>query len=152
MGWWSHTIMGGDGPCDVRCAFEDIIYKGNKVKADENSFEPVYFSAAQVNRVAGKLLQEARTNDENDYDSGIPGQVLGVFLMEHGARMSQKAKAFILKSARADEWDNAARRRHIKKFIAQVRSYKAKKPKMVPYESLGQKLAQHSRKTGLINL
>lgn len=154
MGWWSHTIMGGDSPCDVRCAFEDIVREGNGLKEDEDSFETARFTAAQVNRVAGKLYLEAVSHDENEYESGIPGQVLGVFLMEAGARISKRAKAFILKSARADEWEDAPRKRIIKKFIRQVQTYKAKKPKKVPYESLGQKLAEHTRKqkTGLINL
>lgn len=156
MGWWSATIMGGDSPCDQRCVFEDIVMKVNKLK--HNGFDDqVEFTPAHVNKAATKLLAQAKKDNDDSYDQGIAGQVLGVFMMENGATISASTKAFIIESARMDEWaqEEAERKRYINKFIKQVQTYKAKKPKHVPYESLGQKLVEaistKTKKKGLIN-
>jgi len=72
-------------------------------------------------------------------------QVLGVMMMEVGAKINRKNKELILKAARKDEWakGDLARKTHIKNFISALKSYTGRKPVLLPTETLGQVFAKH---------
>lgn len=96
--------------------------------------------STNINAVADKLLEHVKNEEAEGFeDDGIPGQVLGVFLMAYGAHMSDDARKFILLSAGSDEWatTDKERRGFITRFIRQVREYKNNgRPRHVAHESL----------------
>jgi hypothetical protein len=153
MGWWSTTIMGGDGPCDVICEFEDIC--GVEGVFDSNA----HISKTSIKTNLTKLIEKV-TKLNKEYaksynEAGIPGQVLGVFIMSHGAYMSSKARKLILESIDADEWEDSEERKfYIKKFRRQVVGYTNNgRPRKIAEEGLFEVFEKHLKagKKGLIN-
>lgn len=161
MGWWSATILGGDGPYDVRGFLLDSIgcfpedEEGNDLEhfwLKEMSIEEY---RALMNEKIDVLLNEA-IHRENDYGE-IAGQVLGALILEVGAVMPDNVRAFVLASAEGDEWAHEAedRAEFVQDLIEKVNAYPAEGGVVVPLaqEGLFEKIFEKidNGEPGLVN-
>lgn len=145
MGWWSETIMGGDSPLDI----QDGIYamlniekfpKDNDGRADI----PKEILEKEQDRIVESLP------DDEDLNIGL--QVVGIMMMEVGAKISDKNKQLIIKAAENDEWakEDNKRRKYIEDFISALEKFDGTVPLKTTSEGLFEALNKQSR-GGLIN-
>lgn len=173
MGWWSGTIMGGDTPCD----YEYDLQRAAKINTDDDERVSRATVRAAINKNLPKVFAAAKRLAKNEYcdDTGVAGQVLGVFIIENGARMTNEMRAFILKGCDDDQWANTTdediessgydtkrgkkdrdeRKAFVTHFRKQIKRYKAKgstRGIRVAHESLFEKFSKVvSKDKGLVN-
>lgn len=149
MGWWSATIMGGDTPLDFVGTFHDILklkYDSGKNKFTKKNME------AGIDKLVAYLMTKKNSHWYCD-EKNVGFQVLGVQMMECGARMSPELKEKIIQACDEDRWahsnnsDNDDRKKIIDSFRTAILNYSGKKAK-TPYESVFEKMAT---KSGLVN-
>lgn len=115
MGWWSTSVMGGDGPYDIQAEFEERFLVC--VDRDEYKYE----------------LQEAIDPQDVIHfidnctldDICVVGQVAGFLQMTYGQRMNKELRANLIEYAKEDEWayDNDERKAAMDRFIHAVNVY-----------------------------
>lgn len=146
MGWWSATIMGGDAPLDYQSYIYDWlgIDMFNELNKSGYSKIPKKKFEAEQDSLVKKLSKGS--------SSGIGLQVLGVMMMEAGAKISDKNKKLIIKAAEKDEWakEDEGRKAHIDAFIKALESYDGKTPVKTTSEGLFEAFSKHTG-GGLIN-
>lgn len=147
MGWWSATVMGGDTPCDY-------IYDLEQAAMINMDDEP----SLRIMREAINLHLKEVFDAAKNLDDPIAAQVLGVFIITNGAKMTEEIREFIIQGCNSDEWakEDAERRKFVSHFRRQIRRYPSKgsvRGYTVAYEGLFQKMAEHiaEGKSGLIN-
>jgi hypothetical protein len=154
MGWWSTTIMGGDTPMDWECIFYDTL----KIKM----FKP---KNGGYNKIPKKKLEESQDSlvrkinamkkkGWTSQDIGL--QVLGVTMMEAGAKINNKNKVLILDAAKKDGWakEDEERRHHIDNFVLALQSYDGTKSASTTKEGLFEVIGKSMSegKKGLVNI
>lgn len=126
MGWWSTTVMGGDTPMDYMCDLEEVGGKNPQ---------------KNIKKVIAHAKKVAKSDDADSDYVGIMRQVLGVFMIERGIKMSDDIREFILKGIESDDWatTDKERKAHMDAFYKQVKNFKGKAA-TVPYEGLFEKM------------
>ena len=119
MGSWSTGIMGGDLPYD----FKDEIY----FICDTQEFEeePLRRILIDPEKFQEKMDYILKYIDASEEDRGEGYLVLGVMMMESGAKISDDLKEMMIMQAEEDDWarTDASRARVIDQFIESVKSY-----------------------------
>lgn len=154
MGWWSTDILGGDGPYDVRGELIEVIVGQRDPDAEHFWYMKGTKKSYRMllNNNMRKVVRAAKNLAEGYEEAG---QVLGYIIMELGANMSRRTKAFILQSARNDLWaqENDERKAVIDDFIAKVKAYVPGKPVKMEHKGLFATISEHiaDGKEGLVN-
>jgi len=151
MGWWSKTVMGGDGPLD----YQGDMYDACGVTDDDRYdglMSPEEIDAKVQANIPSMMTVASRNHDEVGY------QVLGVMVMRHGCdpskRIVQKALKMAMENAYEDEWahDSTERCEHMVNFFIQLSSYDGT-PQEPVSESLFDKIfGAVLDREGLVNL
>lgn len=81
MGWWSETIMGGDGPLDLEIMFNDYISK-----KESSELFAKYLSF---------MLEDLKNGKFKDYNNHIAQQVLGYMVMTQGIELNDVTKEIL---------------------------------------------------------
>jgi len=108
MGWWSHTIMGGDTPLDYVGFLADeldVEYDGDY---GEGSFHGYRFTrdVLEAPGVHGKI----KAAHENCYNDVVFGEVVGAVYLWAGAAIPAPVKKGILTCAKAELEDCESRK------------------------------------------
>jgi len=124
MGWWSATIMGGDSPLDMQGVICDAM--GVKYNFDIKAAKGYVYDRGLIEKHLDAIVAvlEARK-----WEREIGFQVLGVMVLETGAKISAALRKRIIAAAEADEWMKEAgtgseRGKYIKDFIAAMKAHK----------------------------
>lgn len=154
MGWWSKTVMGGDTPMDMQCHINDVL----KISDEATPHQVMVAFNRGTNLDKCLFVVKQRTDYYcTDDHLAIAGQVLGVMIIESGARLPMNVRAHVLASIDADEWAQTDEQRKVimQAFRAQIVAYphEGGSPVEVDYEGLFDKIAKHEAagKTGLVN-
>lgn len=102
MGWWSESIMGGDGPWDWKGEFEDTFGSEDETFNEyrvEDGKEPLPFVVPTA-EAALAFITKTEENVTQFYkmseDGAILRQVTGFLLLERGAPLNDELRAAIL--------------------------------------------------------
>lgn len=134
MGWWSTVVMGGDTPLD---------YQGDMIDlcgVDYNAFVDNYDLDLTALRSDIESSYDKLTEycDNVSYgDPNIAYQILGVLILESGAKLPDEIKIKIEDAAKNDEWStsNDERKANMDAFRHQVANYDGT-PTEIKYEGL----------------
>jgi hypothetical protein len=152
MGWWSKDIMGGDSPLDVK----DEIYGICEVDEFPEDGSHKKISKADLEKHLPKILEFLRKQENNDYydEKSIGFQVLGVMMMEAGAKISEDLKKEILEESAEDSWAKEDKERDVivKNFEEALRTYIGK-PVVIRSKGLFEVISEKisSGTPGLVN-
>jgi hypothetical protein len=131
MGWWSATIMGGDAPLDWQGSICGVL------GVEFNYITGKYgYTRARLEKNMTKILAKIA---KDKYDAYIGYQVLGVMVLETGAKISKVTRDKILAAAEADVWakeGDKARQKYIAEFVEAIKAHKPGTLKKLPYQGL----------------
>lgn len=124
MGWWGCGVMQGDTPLDM----ENDILNEMGLKYDERPTKELL----EKNQLK---LSHALDAVHYEEDRTVGYQVLGVMMIETGAKFTKKLtsrirKAFLDDTWMAEEGENSERGRVMLEMAEKVKSYKPGKTKM----------------------
>lgn len=152
MGWWSATILGGDGPMDYIGDMEQFA----KLPAyDPNTDKEMTYTPAERRTKIEAAMPKLIKYCKQAYDVNIAYQVLGVLIITCGAKISADLRAQIIQSSLSDEWylnGDKERQFYIRKFVRQLHRYPLEggRPRQIAYEGLFDVMSKHVG-GGLIN-
>lgn len=121
MGWWSEDIMGGDTPLDWEDRFYDVC-KTKKWDADKLN----KLTKKRLEKYLPELVRRITEQDYTDnWERNVGYQVLGVMLMEAGAKINGVLKARMIEACRKDEWaeDDNGRKKVCDGLIKALNAY-----------------------------
>jgi len=127
MGWWSETIMGGDAPLDWVGFLCDGWAQHDWERDD--TWHGYSVTKELIDANLGRILKNLRTCKVMGPGDPIGWQVLGVMIMEHGARMPEDVRGHVLQvtsemNPQEEGWcDPEARQRSLDNFWAAVHNY-----------------------------
>ena len=145
MGWWSATVLGGDGPLDWLGNLNETM--GNKYNYDTDApsgpLDYGYvFTREQVEEHMPVLIERCLASR---WDKEVAFQVLGVMAMAVGAEIPEEAKAMIVDAAERDDacWrDEPAddRKKYMRDLVEKIESHEAGQITLVNKEGLFEKI------------
>jgi hypothetical protein len=140
MGYWSTVIMGGDTPLD---------YQGDMIDlcgVDYSTFVDGDYDLTSIrSEIESNYDKLTEFCDNVNYgDPNIAYQVLGVLILESGAKLPDDIADKIYAAAMNDEWakESAERKVNMYAFISQLTTYDRAggTPTKVKYEGLFEKI------------
>lgn len=151
MGSWSTKIMGGDEPLD----FQGFIYDELDIEMyPDDQDDRTDIPKETLEKEQKNLIKFIKGKKADYMDSNVGLMVLGVMMMEVGAKMTEPTKKAILKAAEKDEWaqDDEERAADVKAFIKTIKKFKDQ-PTSIENEGLFEVIAKAivGKKKGLVN-
>lgn len=143
MGWWSHTVLGGDPPLDIIAVMEEKL-KHYDVEVDlypttELRFEDEFHSLKQL-----LLTTDWKEifGERGYFTDEITYTVFASVYMAIGIPVPDDLTAKAIQEAQNDEWaeSNETRKLYMDAFIDALRNYDASQPMFERTEGLFHKL------------
>lgn len=132
MGSWSVSIMGGDGPLDIQCEYEELF---GALDPDPEDEDPVPFRVPTAAEAVALIRDLGILEPETAY-------VVGFLQMERAGPMSDELRRLVLEGLDADmentsDWDKPEEREaSLNQFRKMVVEYPAEGAEVeMPYQA-----------------
>lgn len=108
MGWWSHTIMGGDPPLDAVFVLGDALGLSSDYEEEEYNYEDLFYGypfhtkLLENKKNCKKIVEVIREIKQDKEDRRVTGQVAGVLYLWAGAAMTPELRDLIIECIRGE--------------------------------------------------
>lgn len=99
MGWWSATVLGGDGPLDWHGDLCDVM--GVEMTDEGEGYYGYAYTRELVEKHMGAMMNKV---ESETWEPAIGWQVLGAIVLKVGATIPDGLKVAVIQATKDDEW------------------------------------------------